>query len=306
MNKPVIPLTPAGKAPGATPIFDRIGIVGLGLIGGSLALAARQTWPAGLVIGVDSNEVLEQAVARHAIDVAAGDLTIVREADLVVLAAPVLQNIEILRALPDYIDKPVLVTDVGGTKRAIVEAAGALPRHFTFVGGHPLAGSTHSGIAAARADLFSGRPWVFTPDGGEGASGPTGEALPRLVQFATALGAVPHAMDAGAHDHLVALISHLPQLASSALMQAVGDAAGQQGLALSGRGLIDTTRLAGSPADIWADICASNADEIGPALDTLIELLQRIRGGLHDREAIGRLFDAANRWREALSKSVGS
>jgi prephenate dehydrogenase len=303
MTNPVIPLTPAGQPrAGQPPIFHRIGIVGLGLIGGSLALAARGIWPSGLVIGVDRNEVLEQAAARHAIDVAASDLTIVSEADLVILAAPVLQNIQILRQLPDYIKKPVIVTDVGSTKRAIVETAAVLPPHFTFVGGHPLAGSTRGGIAAARTGLFVGRPWLFTPDGGEAASGPAGDALRRLFQFAEAVGAVPHAMDAGAHDHLVAFISHLPQLAASALMQAVGDAAGEQGLALSGRGLVDTTRLAGSPADIWADICASNADEIGPAIDTLIELLQRIRGRLHDREAITHLFDAANRWRETLTK----
>lgn len=306
MDKPVIPLTPAGQSPGAPPIFERIGIVGLGLIGGSLALAARQVWPAALVIGVDRNEVLEQAVARHAIDVAASDLTIVSEADVVILAAPVLQNIEVLHRLPDYIDKPVIVTDVGSTKRAIVEAGATLPPHLTFVGGHPLAGSTRSGIEAARPDLFATRPWLFTPRAGKNARGAEGEAVRRLFQFVQALGAVPEAMDAGAHDHLVAFISHLPQLAASALMQAVGDAVGEEGLALTGRGLIDSTRLAGSPADIWADICASNADEIGPALDSLVDLLQRLRRGLRDREAIDSLFGAANRWRTALTAKVDS
>lgn len=300
----IIPVTRSVATPGRPPIFEHIGIIGLGLIGGSLALAARQLWPSGLVIGVDRNEVLEQAVARHAIDVAANDLTIVSEADVVILAAPVLQNIEILRRLPGCIDKPVIVTDVGSTKRAIVEAAATLPAHFTFVGGHPLAGSTRSGIEAARADLFAGRPWLFTQNGGEAANGRAGEAMPRLFQFAEALGAVPHAMDAGAHDHLVAFISHVPQLAASALMQAIGDAAGEEGLALGGRGLMDTTRLAGSPADIWADICASNADQIGAAIDALVNLLQQVRGQLQDREAIGRLFDAARRWRAVLTAKV--
>lgn len=304
MTNPVIPLTPAGQEPGAPPVFDRIGIVGLGLIGGSVALAARRVWPAGLVIGVDRNDVIALAVARHAIDVAASDLTIVSEADLVVLAAPVLQNIEILRALPDYIQKPVVVTDVGSTKRAIVEAARALPPRFTFIGGHPLAGSTRSGIENARTDLFAARPWLFTPDRGE-AAGAHADALSRLFQVAEAIGAAPHAMEAGAHDRLVAVISHLPQLAASALMQAVGEAAGEEGLTLSGRGLIDTTRLAGSPAGIWAEICATNADEIGPAIDALIALLQRVRDGLDDREAITRLFEAADRWREALTRVRG-
>jgi prephenate dehydrogenase len=300
MTNPVIPLTAAGQPPGAPPVFQRIGIIGLGLMGGSIALAARGIWPAGLVIGVDRNEVLERAVARHAIDVAASDLTIVREADLVILAAPVLQNIEILHRLPDYVDKPVIVTDVGSTKRAIARAAATLPPRFTFVGGHPLAGSTHSGIEAARPDLFAGRPWLFTRAGGEAAGEPREEALRRLLQFVRALGAAPHVVDPEAHDRLVAFISHLPQLAASALMQAVGDAAGAEGLALAGRGLIDTTRLAGSPAEMWADICSSNADEIGPAIDTLVSLLRQVRLGLQDREAIARFFDAARRWREAL------
>lgn len=306
MIGPVIPLTPAGEKRGQPPIFERIAIVGLGLIGGSVALAARETWPAGLVIGVDRNDVLEQAVARHAIDVAASDLTIVSEADLVVLAAPVLRNIEILERLPDYIARQVVVTDVGSTKRAIVQAARALPPRFIFVGGHPLAGSTRSGIEAARADLFAGRPWIFTRDGGGAAEGGGEEATGRLFRLAQALGAVPHSLDAASHDHLVAFISHLPQLAASALMQAVGDAVGAEGLALSGRGLLDTTRLAGSPADIWGDICASNGDEIAPAIDALIALLQDIRAGLGDREAVARVFDVANRWRAELGKDVRS
>jgi prephenate dehydrogenase len=302
------------------PVFERIGIVGLGLVGGSIALAARQVWPSGLVIGVDRNEVLEQAVARHAIDVAASDLTIVSEADIVILAAPVLRNISLLKQLPEYIQEPVIVTDVGSTKRAIVQAATALPPHVTFVGGHPLGGSTRGGIEAARADLFTGRPWLFTPSPGAGdarlgagesqlatenavddaRTGRAGEAMRRLFRFAKALGAVPYAIDAGRHDHLVAFISHLPQLTVSVLMHIIGDAVGEEGLGLSGRGLQDTTRLAGSPADIWADICASNADEIRAAIDALVDVLQRLRGSIDDRETIERLFEAANRWRSAL------
>src|SRR5512142_1397611 len=122
MSDRIIPVTPAGKRPGggSPPIFERIGIIGLGLIGGSIAIAAREIWPGGLVVGVDSNEIVERAVARHAIDVASSDLTIVSEADVVILAAPVLQNIQLLARLPDVIDKPAVVTDVGSTKRGIV------------------------------------------------------------------------------------------------------------------------------------------------------------------------------------------
>ena len=268
----------------------------------SKAWAARQAWPSALVIGVDNNDVVEQAVGLHAIDVAANDLTIVSEADLVVLAAPVLQNVQLLARLADYIDKPAIVTDVGSTKRTIVEAASSLPSHLTFVGGHPLGGSTGTGIQAARADLFAGRPWLFTPSATDGAEpgADVQDAVQRLFEFAKGLGASPYTVDASRHDHLMAYISHMPQVLVSALTQVVGDAVGEEGLSLSGRGLRDTTRLAASPTDIWADICASNADELGPALDAVIDALRRLRGDLGNREAIAELFEAARRWRAAL------
>src|SRR6266496_6503019 len=112
-----------GRAsPGAPPVFDRIGIVGLGLIGGSIALRARELWPTSLVIAVDNKDVLETAMRLHAIDVAADDLFVLAEADLIVLAAPVRQNIALLGQLDDHIKKPAIVTDTGSTKRDIVKA----------------------------------------------------------------------------------------------------------------------------------------------------------------------------------------
>lgn len=279
---------------GQPPIFEKIAILGLGLIGGSIALAARQIWPKGLVIAVDNKDVLEQAMVRHAIDVAADEPYVIAEADLVILAAPVRQNLELLPQLPEYIDRPALVTDVGSTKRAIVEAARALPSRFTFVGGHPLGGAARGGFEFARPDLFASRPWIFTPQGDRG-----GEALDRLFAFVTAMGAVPRTMTAADHDRLLAFLSHLPQLAASALMGAVGEAAGDH-LALAGRGLVDTTRLASSPAGIWQDIAATNADEIRPALDALIARLAELRASLEDGDAIERLFGEAARWRARL------
>src|SRR5438067_8015634 len=161
-----LPVIQPGRArQGAPPVFEKIGIVGLGLIGGSIALAARQIWPASLVIGVDNKDVLEEAMRRHAIDVAADDLIVLAEADLVILAAPARQNIALLNDLDENVRQPAVVTDTSGTKRAIVDAAGALPPRFTFVGGHPLGGAAKSGLENARADLFAGRPWLLTPTG---------------------------------------------------------------------------------------------------------------------------------------------
>src|SRR5207302_987977 len=124
-------------------------------------------------------------------------------------------------------------------------------------------------------DLFKGRPWLFTPAGDAG-----GDALDKLLAFARALGAQPQIVDPATHDRLLAFISHLPQLTASALMHVVGDAVGKEGLDLAGRGLIDTTRLASSPAEIWRDIANTNADELRPALDTLIAVLEDLRGDL--------------------------
>lgn len=277
-------------------MFDRIGIVGLGLIGGSIALRARQIWPSSLVIAVDNKDVLETAMRLHAIDVAADDLVVLAEADVVILAAPVGQNTAVLRELDEHVRQPAVVTDTGSTKRAMVAAARDLPPRFTFIGGHPLAGAAKGGLEHARPDLFVGRPWLLIPPPNDGAA----SAVEKLTAFVRALGAEPKTTTAEAHDRLLAYLSHLPQLTASALMQVVGDAVGEEGLSLAGRGLADTTRLAASPADIWKDIAATNADQIAPAIDALVAVLQDLKRDLTDGERLTEVFDAANRWRERL------
>lgn len=292
----MLPIVDAQSSGGTQPIFERIAVVGLGLIGGSIALAARKAWPTALVIGIDRNEVLEKAMVRHAIDVAAPDLMIASEADLVILATPVDTILELLPELERYVATEALVTDVGSTKREIAAAARVLPDRLPFIGGHPLAGAARSGIDVARPDLFAGRPWLLTSTDDVRA-----DLLSKLSTFVEALGAKPVVLPSPAeHDRLVAFLSHLPQLAVSALMGVIGEAAGDEGLALAGRGLVDTTRLASSPAGVWRDVCRSNADEIGPALDRLIAELTAIRQRLPDGATIDRVFDRANEWRERL------
>jgi prephenate dehydrogenase len=254
-------------------------------------MACRRRWPATLVIGVDANGPLEQASARLAIDVGADDLGMLRDADLVVLAAPVRENILVLDQLPHFIPGEAIVTDVGSTKRATLDAARRLPARLAFIGGHPLAGAARTGIAFASPDIFVGRPWFLTPLAGGS------EPLARLSRWVEALGALPQVIDAAAHDLLVAYLSHLPQLTASALMRVVGDAVGVDGLRFSGQGLADTTRLATSAGSVWADICRSNADELGRALDRLIAELQRTRDGLSRQDVIAELFGSAAAWR---------
>ena len=281
---------PVITPPKAVPIFEKIGIVGLGLIGGSIALKSRELWPTSLVIAVDNKDVLETAMRLHAIDVAADDLIVLAECDVVILAAPVKQNEAILRELDENVRTPAVVTDTGSTKREIVAAAKALPPRFTFVGGHPLAGAARGGLEHARPDLFQGRPWLLT------------QHAEALESFIRALGAEPKVVSVDAHDRLLAFLSHLPQFTASALMDVVGEAVGEDGLSLAGRGLADTTRLASSPADIWRDIAATNADEIGPALDALIARLQELRRDLPNGEHLTEVFDGAARWREHIKR----
>src|SRR4051812_35618863 len=315
-----LPVIQPGRPPATRPpIFEKIGIVGLGLIGGSIALKSRELWPTSLVIAVDTKDVLETAMRLHAIDVAADDLVVLAEADIVILAAPVKQNIAILGSLDEHVRQPAVVTDTGSTKREIVAAAAELPPRFTFVGGHPLAGAAQGGLEHARPDLFVGRPWLLTPSTGArafqasdevrafqandaGRAFQPSDALDKLTAFIQALGAEPRIVAPDAHDRMLAFLSHLPQLAASALMQVVGDAVGHDGPALAGRGLADTTRLASSPVDIWRDIAASNADQIGPALDALIAVLQDLRRDLPDGDRLEEVFTDAARWRAALKR----
>ena len=287
----------AGKTVAAP--FERIAVVGFGLIGASLALAVRQLWPGVLIVAVDRKDVIETAMRMHAADVGGDDLVMAADAQLVVLAAPVLANVRMLGELADVVGGDAVVTDVGSTKRDVVRAAQALPGRLPFIGGHPLAGAAIGGIEAARPDLFAGRPWVLTPTDASRA-----QATERVSALIEAVGARIQLMTPEAHDSLVAYLSHLPQLAASALMQLVGDRTGHDGLALAGRGLRDTTRLASSPADIWRDITASNPDNISRAIDDLIAILQRLKPASGNPDALQETFDAAAQWKRVLEQGV--
>jgi prephenate dehydrogenase len=277
------------------PPFETIAIVGLGLIGGSIALAVRERWPSVRVVAVDRPPVLAHAAGSGAIDRAAASVAEIGKPDLVVLAAPVRQNVQLLGEVARLEGASPMITDVGGTKRDIIAAAMQLPRR-CFLGGHPIGGAEHGGFGFARPDLFRGKPWIFTPD----ATTPAG-VLERLTQFVRGLGARPTTMNADDHDRLMAFVSHLPQLTASALMQVVGHAAAD-GLKVAGRGLTDTTRLASSPVSSWREVCAANADVLGEALDELIATLTKLRKDLQGGTAVEEIFDEAAKWRAELMK----
>ena len=261
-------------------MFERIAIVGVGLIGGSIARAAIRKWPSVQVVSIEAGE----------------STAAVASADLVVLAAPVLANIARLTDLPAHLDPRAVVTDVSSTKRLISAAAEAIPG-LSFIGGHPMAGSADGGAGNARADLFDGRPWILTPTAGHTA------ALHALEEFVVGLGGVPHIMTADLHDRFVAAVSHLPQLTASALMHVAGTLVGDAGLEIAGAGLHDTTRLAASAPGIWKDVAATNHDLLRDAIDTLVATLQEMRDTLETGDGIDSVFTSAARWREALERT---
>jgi prephenate dehydrogenase len=261
-----------------TALFESVAIVGVGLIGESIALAAARRWPSMTIVRIDAGD----------------DLSPARDADLVVLSAPILANIRNLDALAAHLEPAMLVTDTGSTKRRIVDAAARVPS-VAFIGGHPMAGAARGGAGNARADLFDGRPWILTPRPTHPA-----DAVARLEAFVGGLGAVLHVMTPELHDRFAGAVSHLPQLTASALMHVVGTLAGDAGLEIAGTGLRDTTRLAASPAAIWKEIAASNSDVLRDALDALIAALSDLRGSLETGEAIDSVFTSACRWRRSL------
>jgi prephenate dehydrogenase len=273
----------------------KIAVVGVGLIGGSIGLAARARLEAR-VAGFDPDaDVGTAALARGAIETVAPSVAAaVADAELVFVAAPV-------SALPDALDAVLAaapadcaVSDVGSTKRAIVGDR-VDPR---FIGGHPLAGAETSGVEHSRADLFDGATWYLTP--GPATSGGLYE---RLHKALVAIGAQPTAIDAAVHDRVMASVSHLPHVFANVLVaqaaRALGDGAD---VPATGPSFRDATRVAGASATIWPDIYLSNRDALVALIDETQTRLGDVRDALAraDRGAIERWNDAARVDRDAL------
>ncbi len=260
--------------------------MGLGLIGGSVGLAARNSgWD---VIGVDKPVILEEAVSLGAVD-RPSTLKEVRDADLLVLAAPISKITGLVADLPPT---DALVTDVASTKMAIVREAEA--QGLRFVGGHPMAGSQLSGVANARADLFKGARYFLTPTDKTVAAD-----YREVAGFVRSLGAVPTAVDPQKHDLLMAALSHLPHLMAAALLKVASDIS-PEALSFAGPSFRDLTRVGASNPSLWSDIMAENAPALGEALGAFAGAMAQLGSEIQDRESMERRFREAREAYDAL------
>jgi prephenate dehydrogenase len=275
----------------------KVAVLGVGLIGGSIGLAARRRLEAEVVGCGRSPERLARAVELGAIDSGADSLQEACEtADVVFCCGPVAVLPEQARAALAASGPATVVTDVGSTKGELVEAVGGDER---FIGGHPLAGAETAGVENARDDLFEGARWYLTPT--ERSSGLLYDRLQRTL---SALGARPQAIDPEGHDRLMAAISHLPHVLANVLACEAADSLTQDSERLPdvGPSFRDMTRVAGSNPAIWADIFASNREAVARSVDSVGERLrhaaQLIREG--DREALASWHGAAGEARQQL------
>jgi prephenate dehydrogenase len=284
----------------AKPRIGKLVVIGVGLIGGSFALALKRARAVKRVVGVGRTRAnLADALKRRIIDESSQDAArAVRDADFVLLATPVGQMAAVMTAVAPHLPAHAVVTDAGSTKRDVVACARRfLGRHYArFVPGHPIAGTEKSGATAAFPELFRDRNVILTP---QPETAPRATALVRRAW--ETCGARVTRLEAGEHDSILAAVSHLPHVIAYALVDML---AGRRNAArlfgLSAGGLRDTVRIAGSSPEMWADICSANRDALLAVLEDYEGKLEEIRAAIAggDSDELKRLFTRARSARE--------
>lgn len=246
--------------------FKKVGIIGVGLIGGSLGLALKEHQPQVKVWGFDVNQsTLKTALERSAIDVAASSLAQFDQVDLVFIATPLSHIAEMVKRLLPHLKPGTIITDTGSTKSAVVrEVESFLPKEISFVGGHPLAGSEREGIEGATPHLFKNAFYVLTPTPSTNSG-----AFLRLHSFLKGLGASVVALDPDRHDQIVAYISHLPHLVAASIVNVTkGRTKEEEGLLFfAASGFRDATRIAAGNPKLWRDIFFANREALLQAIE---------------------------------------
>jgi prephenate dehydrogenase len=284
-----------------------VAVLGVGLIGGSIGLAAKRRLEAG-VAGFDPDPAtLERAVDLGAIDRSAPSVAeAVAGAEIIFCAAPVGALPELVAEALEASGDATTVTDVGSTKRELIAGLADGPQAQRFIGGHPLAGAETAGVENARAELFEGARWYLVP-----TQRSSGVGYDRLQRAVAELGARPQAIDAESHDRVMATVSHLPHVLANVLVQEAGDtlARGAERIPEVGPSFRDTARVAGANPEIWADIFASNREAVAFEIDAVAGRLRKaaelIRSGDASAMRAWHLEAAADRRRLLEAELAG-
>lgn len=281
----------------------RIAIIGAGLIGGSLGLAFKNHFGSDVFVSaLDAcEETCHLAVERGAADAATTDpRAAVENADIVFLSTPVLQIVPMVETILPFLKPGAILSDTGSTKQYVWQRLRKLlPPNIHYVSGHPMAGKEHSGIRAADADLFRHKCYVIVED----TCAPP-EAVARIRALVDATGANVTTMDIEKHDRCASVISHVPHIAAAALVTLLNNSREdiEANLKLAGGGFKDTTRIASSNADMWADVCMSNPDAIAQHLRDLQGILGNVIAAIErrDRQCVHDYFTAAKKRRDNI------
>src|SRR3972149_7878812 len=284
--------------------FNKVTIIGVGLIGGSLAISLKEAGACDTVVGVGRGiENLETAKRLGIIDSYTTDVKEgVKDSDFVVVGVPVLSIAKVIKTAAPYFKKGSIVTDVGSVKEAVVkEAESLMPKGVFFVGGHPIAGTEHSGAEAAIRGLFKDRRCIITP-----TSKTDNKALEKVKAVWELAGSEVVMMDAKAHDIILASVSHLPHVIAYSLVNTVADMEEKAGdvLKYSAGGFKDFTRIASSSPEMWRAICLMNKDAVLRLLDEFQKRLDEIKGNIKDNNAelVQKDFERAKRVRDSLKR----
>ncbi len=260
------------------PAFGTVAIVGLGLMGGSMALSLRECRPEVTVIGIDRDPATRMQAARRGIN-AQADLSAVEPADVVVLATPVRAILEQLPIVGGRAKEGALILDLGSTKRAIVREMDALPAHLHPIGGHPMCGKESAGFQVAEAGLYRDTLFVLAP-----LARTTEQTIERAKALVGLLGARAMLVDAERHDRAVAAVSHVPFTLATTLVNLVRDISGSDGttFALAASGFRDTSRLAASDTRMMLDTLLTNRDNVAEMLRTFSRELDTLADSVAD------------------------
>jgi len=276
--------------------MTRLAIIGPGLLGGSIALAARRAGGFHVAVWARRAEAVAELEQRAVAEVASTDLAaVVKEADIVVLAVPIGVMASLARQIAPLLGAGAVVTDVGSVKAPVVETlSGIFSQRAHFVGSHPMAGSEKAGLEAARAGLFDGAPCIVTPDAQSDAG-----AVTTIHNFWQTLGGRVLELSPAAHDEIVALVSHFPHLLAAVLVNLVAEKNGAA-FEFAGPGFRDTTRVASGPPEMWTEILRNNHTAVRASVEAMIEKLREIATLLDHDASMTALLTQAKTQRDQL------